>query len=245
MVWSDKQRVFWVTSMTESQTAFGMSYVGSYMKYVTASPDGNITTKEGYVAKYDPIGEGHWIQWSNGKLICEDLHQLMKAHPSYVFEKPPPDAFVPTAETCALLDEKPLKKRAAAEMARTNPSFNADYMPPLEEEVDEADMPRPTRRRRSGSIVPGTVNILGNHGPIHINVPPGAEKLANLATCPISQEIFRDPVVAEDGVTYERADIEKWLRRNQTSPMTRQPMGLNLVPNLSLKSTIADFATNE
>ena len=40
--------------------------------------------------------------------------------------------------------------------------------------------------------------------------------------CPISQELMRDPVVAADGRTYERAQIAEWIRSHNTSPMTNE-----------------------
>ena len=41
--------------------------------------------------------------------------------------------------------------------------------------------------------------------------------------CPISHELMRDPVVAADGRTYERAQIASWiLRGHDTSPMTNE-----------------------
>ena len=36
--------------------------------------------------------------------------------------------------------------------------------------------------------------------------------------CPISMEIMRDPVIAADGHTYERVEIESWFANNRTSP---------------------------
>jgi hypothetical protein len=33
--------------------------------------------------------------------------------------------------------------------------------------------------------------------------------------CPISLALMRDPVVAADGYTYERADIEAWMQKRQ------------------------------
>mmetsp|Transcript_94139 Transcript_94139/g.269570 ORF Transcript_94139/g.269570 Transcript_94139/m.269570 type:complete len:181 (+) Transcript_94139:299-841(+) len=39
--------------------------------------------------------------------------------------------------------------------------------------------------------------------------------------CPISQELYVDPVSAEDGCVYERKEIEAWFSRgNRTSPLT-------------------------
>jgi len=39
--------------------------------------------------------------------------------------------------------------------------------------------------------------------------------------CPIQHEIMRDPVVASDGFSYERAAISEWMLRSNVSPMTR------------------------
>ena len=60
--------------------------------------------------------------------------------------------------------------------------------------------------------------------------------------CPITLELFRDPVLAQDGHTYERQAIENWIRRNGTSPLTRQELSLeHLYPNHLVKKLVADF----
>ena len=60
--------------------------------------------------------------------------------------------------------------------------------------------------------------------------------------CPISMEIMRDPVIAADGHTYERAEIEAWFANNRTSPKTGAvlPHG-SLIPNHAAKAMISDF----
>ena len=45
--------------------------------------------------------------------------------------------------------------------------------------------------------------------------------------CPITQEYFRDPVIAEDGRLYEREAITQWIKENGTSPFTRQVLNVN------------------
>ena len=60
--------------------------------------------------------------------------------------------------------------------------------------------------------------------------------------CPITLALFRDPVVAEDGHTYERKAIEEWIQRNGTSPITSSPISLqNLFPNYAIKKVIDRF----
>jgi len=58
----------------------------------------------------------------------------------------------------------------------------------------------------------------------------------DLLVCPISLQLMVDPVIAADGHTYERANIEKWLSLKSTSPMTNLPLNPKvLIPNLALK----------
>ena len=40
--------------------------------------------------------------------------------------------------------------------------------------------------------------------------------------CSITGEVFIDPVIAEDGHTYERTAIIDWLKKNSISPLTRE-----------------------
>ena len=44
--------------------------------------------------------------------------------------------------------------------------------------------------------------------------------------------LMADPVVACDGVTYERQYIEQWMQGNNVSPLTNQPFDHKfLIPN--------------
>ena len=56
--------------------------------------------------------------------------------------------------------------------------------------------------------------------------------------CPITLERFADPVVAEDGQTYERSALVAWVAKTPTSPTTGQPMGDTIVPNHLLRRLI-------
>jgi len=64
--------------------------------------------------------------------------------------------------------------------------------------------------------------------------------------CPITQDLMGDPVIAEDGHTYERKNITEWLAKNGTSPITRQQMSTHIIiPNRNLKSQIDQFLENK
>ena len=75
--------------------------------------------------------------------------------------------------------------------------------------------------------------------------------------CPISHEVslflltlhsqlhqlMLDPVIAQDGFTYERSAIEMWFKNgNDTSPMTNDLLpSLVLIPNNNLKSQVTSW----
>lgn len=63
------------------------------------------------------------------------------------------------------------------------------------------------------------------------------ESLTHLV-CAITQELPLDPVTAEDGNIYEREAIEEWLKQQQKSPMTNQPMGAKLLPAFQIRAMI-------
>eukprot|EP01018_Ginkgo_biloba_P018780 Gb_32193 [translate_table: standard] len=62
--------------------------------------------------------------------------------------------------------------------------------------------------------------------------------------CPITSQLFSDPVTLETGQTYERRAIQEWLNRgNTTCPITRQTLGITALPktNYVLKRLIASW----
>lgn len=51
-----------------------------------------------------------------------------------------------------------------------------------------------------------------------------------------------DPVVASDGITYEREDIQGWMNKSNSSPWTNQPFETrDLTPNLLVLQLINQF----
>ncbi|KAF5177363.1 U-box domain-containing protein [Thalictrum thalictroides] len=64
--------------------------------------------------------------------------------------------------------------------------------------------------------------------------------IPHLFRCPISLDLFQDPVTLCTGQTYDRSNIEKWLAAgNVTCPVTMQKLhDLSLVPNHTLQHLI-------
>lgn len=57
------------------------------------------------------------------------------------------------------------------------------------------------------------------------------QEVRGIFVCPVRQSLCRNPVVASDGHTYDKRSLERWLRRQRTSPMTREPLLLPLFEN--------------
>ena len=58
--------------------------------------------------------------------------------------------------------------------------------------------------------------------------------------CPISYKLMEEPIiVTQSGWTYERTEIEHWIKKNGTDPNTRQECTVNdLIPNRTLRDAI-------
>ena len=69
--------------------------------------------------------------------------------------------------------------------------------------------------------------------------PDGILAERDALTCPITQELFDDPVVATDGFTYERVAITMWLAKSMLSPVTGGAMvSTALVANNLVRSLV-------
>lgn len=60
------------------------------------------------------------------------------------------------------------------------------------------------------------------------HLPPLRQFAADELYCPITRELFHDPVVAADGVVYERSAIQRWFCSHNTSPSTGLRIPLQL-----------------
>ena len=66
--------------------------------------------------------------------------------------------------------------------------------------------------------------------------------IPNQYLCPISLCIMSDPVICQDGYTYDRVSILSL--KKPLSPMTRQPIDLKvLIPNIAIRQLIEQYAS--
>ena len=67
-------------------------------------------------------------------------------------------------------------------------------------------------------------------------------KIPSKFICPITKQIMKDPVIAFDENIYERSAIEKYLKENNTSPITdEEAYTLSLFSNKQLKKEIQAY----
>ncbi|NDC39477.1 MAG: U-box domain-containing protein [Proteobacteria bacterium] len=71
---------------------------------------------------------------------------------------------------------------------------------------------------------------------VRVKAEPELRALDELSRCPLTMEVFYDPVIDLQGHSFERRAIVKWLREKQESPITRMPMRVSdLRPNRALR----------
>ena len=93
-------------------------------------------------------------------------------------------------------------------------------------------MPKPAKRARKGAEEGASGQKL-------------ASAVLSSVTCPISQALVVDPVMAEDGAIYERDQITKWLSSNNRSPVTNAAMGARLVAAQNTRSLVESLLESE
>ena len=57
-------------------------------------------------------------------------------------------------------------------------------------------------------------------------------------TCPLTKQIYYNPVVAEDGYTYESIAFKDWVKYNKKSPVTGESIRSLTIPNRRMKEIV-------
>ena len=204
--------------MAQLKKATAMSCVGCKVKYVI--DESAETTEEMLVVGFDSVVKQNIVKWLGKPEVqfC-DVPRLLKKKPfahvhNCAFDDP---LFLEyTKETANEKKSRPAAVDAAQKIER---DVERDALP--EEEIE--DVGPPARKRHCAR----------RHVSISINVN-GAALAEEYLQCPIGREVMKDPVVAGDGHTYERTNIQGWLAnrgRHATSPMTGAPLKHGLTPN--------------
>lgn len=87
-----------------------------------------------------------------------------------------------------------------------------------------------------------TTNIQSLPEVVGVGGSGSREDIPKSMLCPIGQSLLKDPVVAIDGHTYERTNIETWFQIKPTSPMTGESVSdIRLFPNMGLRLHIQEI----
>lgn len=64
--------------------------------------------------------------------------------------------------------------------------------------------------------------------------------------CPITMQLFKDPVIASDGYTYEREAMQQWLSTGHNrSPVTNEQLeNTKLISNRVIKILLTEHVSN-
>ena len=125
------------------------------------------------------------------------------------------------------MDDVRAARLAAAPAARPRPSDTVAARP-----RPSGTVAAPTSRHSAAIAAAATYTEYNDLGE-----PP-----TEAFTDPITYDILIDPVVASDGFTYERSTINKIITGKKISPLTREELTKNLIPNRSIKSAINTWA---
>ena len=69
-----------------------------------------------------------------------------------------------------------------------------------------------------------------------------SRKVPSAFVCSITCDVMDDPVVAEDGHSYERASLQRWFQSRATSPLTNEPLRSTTIrSNIALRHAIEEW----
>ena len=200
-------------------------------------PEFGLPPMEFYVAEHDSIAKSYLVQRRGSAPKWEDeksLRRLLRSYPQHLLvpadELDPND---PLLLEYSRYETSGGRARKAAKNATKAIKINVDKLEQASDaEEDEQDDAPPTKRARNARTATVSIGITINAGGVGADLQPFLQ-------CPITQEIMNDPVIAADGQTYERRALARWLRRNNSSPLTGLEMDAWMVPNHAVKSMIA------
>lgn len=99
-----------------------------------------------------------------------------------------------------------------------------------------------TQRETIDHLVSSINTLMKEYGAKKKNTASKVVDIPSEFLCPISKDVMKDPVIACDGHTYERSEIENYLKQHNKSPLTGEAAEHAFVfPNKGMKKRIDAF----
>jgi hypothetical protein len=129
----------------------------------------------------------------------------------------------------AVIDEIKLLLPNTRKPRPPTPEIDRDREDEIEAKVEP---PKPPVNTRAPNPIP---NNPPNGKQLSIVLTP---EIMKRITCPLTKKVFEDPVMANDGQTYERQAIANYIRDDRHSPLTGEIIDDTFYPNLQIKDFI-------
>jgi hypothetical protein len=114
----------------------------------------------------------------------------------------------------------------------------ADSIP---EQMDGSDFLHSTKQGDSSASVDAAFSMHIQHHTARVRFDE-TEAIPHELICPITLDIFSDPVIVSDGHTYERRSIADWIRQDGRSPMTRELLLCDvMIPNVQMRQLVEAY----
>ena len=197
-------------------------------------------TMEFLVLGHDSIAKAYLVQWLGSAPKWEDeksLRRLLGSNPQHMrVPADELDANDPLLLEYSRYETSGARARTAAKNATKAIQINVDQLEQASDAEDDEEHDAPPTKRARNARAATTPCMTINAGGVGTDLQP-------FFKCPISLEVMVDPVVGEDGQTYEREALAHWLHVTNISPMTGERMGARMVPNYLVKSMIANLSS--
>lgn len=96
-------------------------------------------------------------------------------------------------------------------------------------------------KARAGNVAEEKNEQTGNVEDHELEFKDGKELMESFI-CPISQTLIKEPVSTKYGHLYEKEEIERWVKKYNTCPMTSKSLTMeDLHPQYAVKQAIQEY----
>ncbi|XP_062189107.1 putative E3 ubiquitin-protein ligase LIN [Phragmites australis] len=240
------------------ELAFGVGYGEENSGDEDSTPETNDAVSSQNDVRYNPMwadGDEQGDLYPRRQGSGKGRRNLMRP-PSLYPQRVPPHLIVQQQQSPPMGSGSPASRLRAEHSQSQSPAapsddsmeeFSSELWAGKEEQRAASPLPKPRGVPPRARADDGRLSPEPASSPMRGDADPVVGTTQSLATpkdfvCPITSQVFDDPVTLETGQTYERRAIQEWLDRgNATCPITRQRIHGAQLPktNYVLKRLIA------